>query len=214
VFAVHDYAVPGIADGGVYPGTTRGEWFDRDVVERTFLRRTEFMTRTGTPVWIGEFGPLYTGDPAADAQRYALLWDQLEIYDAHRAGWSLWTYKDLGLQGLVTVPPDSPYARRIADVLAKKKRLGTDAWGGTDRRIRHVLAPLEDLVAAEFPDFNPYPGGSASGSPGWSGRSCSPSPSSRSSPPASPGWVRRRRKGSRNRSRSRTATATTRSPPW
>jgi len=171
VFAVHDYALPGLvsptnrprptsrADGGVYPGTTRGEWFDRDVVEQTFLRRTEFMTRTGTPVWIGEFGPLYTGDPAADAERYALLRDQLEIYDAHGAGWSLWTYKDLGLQGLVTVPPDSPYARRIAGVVAKKKRLGTDAWGGTDRHVRDVLEPLEKLVAAEFPDFDPYPWG-------------------------------------------------------
>lgn len=159
VFAVHDYALPGITDGGVYPGTTRGEWFDAGVVERTFGRRTEFMARTGTPVWIGEFGPLYTGDPAVDAQRYQLLNDQLEIYDAHRASWSLWTYKDLGLQGLVTVAADSPYRRRIAGVLAKKKRLGTDAWGGTDRHIRHVLEPLEKLVADEFPDFSPYPWG-------------------------------------------------------
>lgn len=159
VFAAHDYALPGITDGGVYPGATRGEWFDAGVVERTFLRRTEFMTRTGTPVWIGEFGPVYTGDPASDAQRYELLGDQLRIYDAHGAGWSLWTYKDLGLQGLVTVSPGSPYARRIADVLAKKKRLGTDAWGGTDRHVRHVLEPLEQLVASEFPDFAPYPWG-------------------------------------------------------
>jgi endoglucanase len=165
VFAAHDYALPGLvspadqADGGAYPGTTRGEWFDAGVVRETFRRRTEFMTRTGTPVWIGEFGPLYTGDPAADAQRLELLRDQLEIYDASGAGWSLWTYKDLGLQGLVTVAPDSAYARRIAGVLAKKKRLGTDSWGGSDRHVRHVLAPLEELVAAEFPDFDPYPWG-------------------------------------------------------
>ena len=159
VFAAHDYALPGIADGGVYPGATRGEWFDAGVVEATYRRRTEFMARTGTPVWIGEFGPQYTGDPAADAQRLELLRDQLEIYDASGAGWSLWTYKDLGLQGLVTVSPDSAYARRVAGVLAKKKRLGTDSWGGTDRHVRHVLRPLEELVAAEFPDFDPYPWG-------------------------------------------------------
>jgi hypothetical protein len=24
------------------------------------------------PVWVGEFGPVYTGDPAADAMRYQM----------------------------------------------------------------------------------------------------------------------------------------------
>ncbi|MBO0806360.1 MAG: cellulase family glycosylhydrolase [Nocardiopsaceae bacterium] len=166
VFAAHDYALPGLvspedhgADDGAYPGSTRGEWFDRDVVEATFRRRTEFMRRTGTPVWIGEFGPIYTGDPTIDEQRYALAGDQLEIYGAAGASWSLWTYKDLGMQGLATVRADSPYARRISGVLAKKKRLGTDAWGGTDRHVRHVLEPLEKLVADEFGGFDPYPWG-------------------------------------------------------
>jgi endoglucanase len=159
VYAVHDYALPGIAAGSSYPGRTRGAWFDRDVVERTFLDRTEFMRRTGTPVWVGEFGPVYTGDPAQDDMRYALLRDQLQIYREHGAGWSLWTYKDLGLQGLVTARPDSPYVRRIAAVLAKKRRLGTDSWGGDDRGVRHILEPIEQLFAAEFGDFDPYPWG-------------------------------------------------------
>jgi endoglucanase len=159
VYAVHDYALPGIAVGSSYPGRTRGQWFDRDVVEQTFLDRTEFMRRTGTPVWVGEFGPVYTGDPVQDEMRYALLRDQLQIYADHGAGWSLWTYKDLGLQGLVTVPPDSPYVRRIAAVLASKQRLGTDSWGGDDSQVRHILAPIEQLFAEEFPDFNPYPWG-------------------------------------------------------
>lgn len=159
VYAVHDYALPGLAVGSVYPGSTRGQWFDRDVVRRTFLDRTEFMRRTGTPVWVGEFGPVYTGDPAQDDMRYTLLADQLQIYREHGAGWSLWTYKDLGLQGLVTVRPDSPYVQRIAGVLAKKRRLGTDAWGGDDSQVRHILDPIEQLFAAEFGDFAPYPWG-------------------------------------------------------
>ncbi|PQM21022.1 hypothetical protein Sfr7A_23550 [Streptomyces xinghaiensis] len=58
VCTAHDYALPGIASGTGYPGTTRGEYFDRSVVEETFLRRTRYMRGTGTPVWIGEFfGP-------------------------------------------------------------------------------------------------------------------------------------------------------------
>jgi len=69
VYTAHDYALPGIAREGVYPGTTRGRFYDRDVVAETFLRRTEFMRHTGTPIWIGEFGPIYTGEPERDASR-------------------------------------------------------------------------------------------------------------------------------------------------
>ena len=159
VCTAHDYALPGIAREGVYPGTTRGEHFDRDEVRRTFLRRTEFMRRTGTPIWIGEFGPLYTGDPARDAQRYRLLQDQLDVYAEHGASWSLWTYKDVGAQGLVTVRGDSPYLRRIAPALEKKRRLGADSWGGSDEHVRSVLDPVDALFDAEFPDFAPYPWG-------------------------------------------------------
>lgn len=162
VFAAHDYALPGIAADGVYPGHTRGEWFDRSVVEQNTLRRTAFMLETGTPIWVGEFGPIYTGDPARDEMRYQLLRDQLDIYAAHGAGWSLWTYKDLGMQGLLTVKPDSPYVQRIASVLEKKKRLGVDSWGGSQEYLRPVLQPLEDLVAKEFPESpgaRPYPWG-------------------------------------------------------
>jgi hypothetical protein len=159
VFTAHDYALPGIAPEGVYPGTTRGEHCDRAVLEQTFLRRTEFMRRTGTPIWIGEFGPTYPGDADRDRQRYQLLTDQLEIYREHGASWSLWTYKDIGLQGLVYAHPQSAYLRQIAPVLAKKRRLGADSWGGVDREVRHLLDPIERLFDEEFPDFAPYPWG-------------------------------------------------------
>ncbi|AYY15212.1 glycoside hydrolase family 5 protein [Actinobacteria bacterium YIM 96077] len=159
VYTAHDYALPGIARVSEYPGITRGEYFDRHVVEQTFLRRTEFMRRTGTPIWIGEFGPIYTGDPVRDQACYELLRDQLDIYRAHDASWSLWTYKDIGRQGLAHVPEDSPYIRQIAPSLEQKTRLGTDSWGGSDANIRHVMEPIEKLIADEFPDFHPYPWG-------------------------------------------------------
>jgi endoglucanase len=159
VYATHDYALPGIAADGVYPGFTRGEYFDRSAVEWSFLRRTEYMRRTGTPIWIGEFGPLYTGDLDRDRERYRLLGDQLDIYRDHAASWSLWTYKDIGPQGLVYARPDSAYVRRIAPVLAAKARLGVDSWGGSDRQVRQVLDPIEDLFDREFPGFDPFPWG-------------------------------------------------------
>jgi endoglucanase len=159
VYTAHDYALPGIVADADYPGTARGEYFDRGVLEQTFLRRTEFMRRTGTPIWIGEFGPVYTGDPTRDAARYRLLRDQLEIYQQHDASWSLWTYKDIGLQGVTYAKPDSGYLRRIAPVLAAKRRLGVDAWGSSDTPVRHLLDPIDQVFEAEFPDFDPYPWG-------------------------------------------------------
>jgi aryl-phospho-beta-D-glucosidase BglC (GH1 family) len=159
VYTAHDYALPGFVDGGPYPGISRGEYVDRDRVEQTFLSRTAYMRETGTPIWVGEFGPVYTGDPERDAQRYELLRDQLEIFDAHDASWALWTYKDIGLQGVVAADPESAYLRRIGPVVAKKARLGVDSWGSTDAGVRDILEPIEKLFATEFPDFQPYPWG-------------------------------------------------------
>ncbi|MEV4286745.1 cellulase family glycosylhydrolase [Nonomuraea bangladeshensis] len=157
VFVMHDYALAGFAHGGPYPGHTRGEWCDQDELERTFAKRSRFQRETGTPLWVGEFGPVYTGNPEKDAQRYQILRDQLAIYDAEGAGWSLWTYKDVGLQGLVHAA--GPYLDRFGDFLAKKRRLGADRWGSTMEEGADVLGPLHELVETEFPGWDPYPWG-------------------------------------------------------
>lgn len=159
VYTAHDYALPGFVDGGPYPGASRGQYIDRDRIEETFLARTQYMRDSGTPIWVGEFGPVYTGDEHKDAQRLRLLEDQLEIYERHDASWALWTYKDIGLQGVVTADPASAYMTRIAPFLEKKRRLGVDSWGSTDEGVRHILEPIEALFREEFPDFQPYPWG-------------------------------------------------------
>ena len=127
------------------------------MLEETFLERTAFMRETGTPIWVGEFGPVYTGDPERDEMRYQVLADQLELYGRHAAGWSLWTYKDVGLQGLVTVAGDSPYMERFGDLIAKKARLGVDSWGSTDAELPELFEPLHALIASEFAQWSPYP---------------------------------------------------------
>ena len=159
VYTAHDYALPGFVDGGPYPGVSRGQYIDRDRIEETFLARSEYMRDSGTPIWVGEFGPVYTGDPEKDAQRRRLLEDQLEIFERYDASWALWTYKDIGLQGIVTADPASEYMTRIAPFLEKKRRLGVDSWGSTDEGVRHILEPIEQLFREEFPDFQPYPWG-------------------------------------------------------
>ncbi|MET8004187.1 glycoside hydrolase family 5 protein [Nonomuraea glycinis] len=157
VFVCHDYALAGFAHGGGYPGFTRGEWCDRSELERTFAKRSSFQRETGTPLWVGEFGPVYTGDPERDRERYQILRDQLDIYDAHDAGWSLWTYKDVGLQGLVHA--SGPYLERFGAFIDKKRRLGADRWGSTMEEAGEVVGPLHTLVETEFPGWRPYPWG-------------------------------------------------------
>jgi hypothetical protein len=159
VYTAHDYALPGITSATEYPGVTRGEYFDRSVIEQSFLRRTAYMRETGTPIWIGEFGPVYSSDRSQDVWRYQLLRDQLEIYREHGASWALWTYKDIGLQGLVHARPDSPYLQLVGDLVEKKGRLGIDSWGGSDAGVRDVIDPIHALFEREWPDYAPWPWG-------------------------------------------------------
>jgi hypothetical protein len=140
-------------------GLGREATYDAEAAERKFLERSEYARRTGTPLYVGEFAPIYTGDPEVDVERRRILEDQLERYRRHGAGFATWTYKDLGRQGLVSVRPDSPYGELVAGFVAKKARLGVDQWGSTGRECPEVTQPVYDLVAREAPRFDPYPWG-------------------------------------------------------
>lgn len=157
----HDYAAPGIVAGGQYPGYTRGEYFDRETLQESFLSLSKYMLEHHVPIWVGEFGALYTGDTEIDATRDRIVRDQLEIYNYYHANWAIWLYKDIGLQGLTYASPDSAWMQRIGHFVNKKARLGTDSWGGRDTYIRHLLEPLEQTFAADFPDYKPGPFGLA-----------------------------------------------------
>jgi endoglucanase len=159
VYTIHDYPAPGFIDGGAYPGETRGQHFDKQVVEERFLRLASYSQKHKLPIWVGEWGPVYRREPEWDAMRYQLLRDQLDIYQQHHASWSLWTYKDIGLQGLVYTSADSPWVQRLKPFLEKKARLGADMWGGEDKQIRHIVQPVEETYAKEFPNFDPFPFG-------------------------------------------------------
>jgi endoglucanase len=159
VYTCHDYVRSGLGRGGPYPGFTDGVYVDRSTVEATFLKRSEYARRTGTPLYVGEFGPIYTGDEAVDAQRSQILADQLELYRQDAAGWALWTYKDVGRQGLLTVSPGSPYLEHFGGFIRKKDRLAADQWGTDGEGPREVSQPVQELIAREAPHFEPYPWG-------------------------------------------------------
>ncbi|MDA8298259.1 MAG: cellulase family glycosylhydrolase [Actinomycetota bacterium] len=159
VYTCHDYVAAGLGPGGEYPGTTKGTLYDRGTVEAKFLERTSYCRRTGTPIWVGEFGPIYTGDAVRDESRYRILTDQLDLYDEYDAGWAIWTYKDVGRQGIVHLAPGAAYEVRFRELMAKKDRLAVDFWGSEGVGVAEVTEPVQDLIAREFPDFDPYPWG-------------------------------------------------------
>jgi aryl-phospho-beta-D-glucosidase BglC (GH1 family) len=138
VYTTHDYALP---------------LSDKPALEQAFLQKTSYMRETGTPIWVGEFGPAQ-----AEPKRYPVLRDQLEIYDRYQASWSIWTFKGIDLLGVVSVSPDSRWIQRIQPFLEKKARLGVDA-ATQDTHIRQIMQPLEETFAREFPNYNPFPFG-------------------------------------------------------
>jgi aryl-phospho-beta-D-glucosidase BglC (GH1 family) len=157
VYTAHDYAAPGRIDGSRYPGVDRGRFVDKGVLEKDFLEKCKFMFDNNLPIWIGEFAPVYTGNEKNDEWRYQLISDQLEIYTQYRVSWATWLYKDIGIQGLGYAAPESMYMRRTKSVREKKARLGADSWGNTDKGVRHIMAPIEELIQKEFPGYSPFP---------------------------------------------------------
>jgi endoglucanase len=159
VYTNHDYATPGFISGGDYPGYTSGRYFDKDTLEYDFLRKSEFMLSHHVPIWVGEFGPVYTGNPGKDEMRYQVLKDQLAYYNKYKVSWCIWLYKDLGLQAIMYQDENTPYMKLVSAFIAKKDSLGADAWGSTDEDIRQVMEPLKELFEKEFPAYDPYPQG-------------------------------------------------------
>ena len=150
VYTLHDYVPAGLGRSPVY---------SREEAEQKFLERSAYARSTGTPILVGEFGPIYSGEETKDAGLRVILADQLDLYQRHRASWSLWMYKDIGRQGLVSVGPDTPYRRRFDGFVAKKSRLGVDQWGSDGIGMAEVTQPVQDLFEREFPSFDPYPWG-------------------------------------------------------
>jgi endoglucanase len=159
VYTNHDYAIPGFIDGGDYPGYSRGRYINRDTLEHDFLKKSEFMFSRNVPLWVGEFGPVYTGIPEKDEMRYQALKDQLAYYRKYKVSWCIWLYKDLGLQAILHQKENTPYMKLVSSLLTKKDFLGADRWGSTDKNIRQVIRPIEELFKKQFSEYNPYPSG-------------------------------------------------------
>jgi hypothetical protein len=156
VYAMHDYSMMGFPMCEQYAGTGTQD----ASLKHSFERKVEFMRKNKVPIWNGEFGPVYasTSDPdheKTNQGRYNLLRAQLKIYRESSVSWSIWTYKDIGYQGMVYISPDTPWMRLLGPFLKKKAALGTDFWGRNDAKdIQDIYDPLfahlRDVVPEQF----------------------------------------------------------------
>lgn len=149
VYALHDYSTMGFPTGERYKGTDE----QRAALEKQFLRKAEFQRKHNVPIWNGEFGPVYANpeyEPDAESinqDRYNMLAEQLRVYDKYQISWSIWLWKDVGLQGMVYTSPESPWNKLVKPMLEKKKRLQLDSWGQyPSEEVDKLIIPLVNWI--------------------------------------------------------------------
>ena len=129
VYSSHNYSNAGFGPGP-YPGECCGLHWDKRKQEEAFLKHegTQFAQKHGVPLWVGEFGCVSNGPAKERAGRLRAIEDQVGIFEAHGAHWTIWTYKDAGVMSWLELDPDSPYMRLTQSVRQMKIKLGTDFW--------------------------------------------------------------------------------------
>ncbi|GGR28281.1 glycoside hydrolase family 5 protein [Deinococcus ruber] len=173
VYSSHNYSAAGFGPGA-YPGMFQGfegsfaaqvtqqEW-NRELQREIFAAQegTRFTQQHNVPLWIGEFGSVYNGPGDDLASRLRAIDDQISVFEEFGAHWTTWTYKDVGVMGLVTLDPNSSYIRRVAPSLQLKAQLDTDFWMGwlpttpAKAKLSELAAIIEDTL--QDPSIEPGP---------------------------------------------------------
>jgi hypothetical protein len=160
VYSSHNYIRPCFGPGA-YPGDILATFWDRGRMAEDFNEQegTRFCTQHNVPLWVGEFGSEFDGPAEELPFRLKALDDQIDILEARRAHWTIWTYKDIGMMGLLAVDPKSEYLKAIASLLAIKRELATDSWGASQpyTEVRAKIADLGDLILRHLPETGADP---------------------------------------------------------
>lgn len=129
VYSSHNYTPAGFGPGR-YPGEFRGIYWDLAKQEELFYNHEgpQFARQHNVPLWVGEFGSVYNGPQDENEDRLEALDDQITVFERQSAHWTTWTYKDVGVMGWVTLPPESEYMQVIAPALKAKYELYSDFW--------------------------------------------------------------------------------------
>lgn len=136
VYSCHNYVPPGLVNG-VYPGMAWGVQYDFAKLEEDYEHLRSFMRRHHVPNWVGEFGSKYWGT-RYDCYRLKAVDDIISIFEKYKDHWTIWTYKDIGVMGLVYVRQDSEWMKRTHKGRLLKKRIGCDFWT-QDSQLTHRI---------------------------------------------------------------------------
>ncbi|PVH70557.1 glycoside hydrolase family 5 protein [Cadophora sp. DSE1049] len=154
VYSIHDYSRMGFPTGEKWESTER----QKKILLSQYEEKCAWQKSVKAPIWNGEFGPVYANpkyEPDAERTnelRSDLLGEQLKIYDKEQIPWTIWLYKDIGLQGMVHTSPDSAWNRLLQGFLEKKKRLQLDSWGKyPNEEAEIVMNPLFDWIRKVSP---------------------------------------------------------------
>ena len=160
----HDYALPGFADGGRLPGRRAAGGTSTATSSRRPSSRAP-STCAGPARRSGSASSVRCTPAIPSATRCATgCWPTSSRSTAeHDASWALWTYKDIGLQGVVHAAaglrlPAAHRARAREEGPAGRRQPGAR----TDAGVRDILDPIEATFAEEFPGFDPFPFGQRS----------------------------------------------------
>lgn len=153
VYSSHNYIPAGFGPGR-YPGVFRGVHWDLQAQEEIFRQQegTIFTQQHNAPLWVGEFGSVYNGPADEIEDRLQALDDQLTVFDRLDTHWTTWTYKDVGIMGWVTLPPDSEYLRVIGRALQAKYTLYSDFWmrwlppTPAVQAVEHLAGIIEEVI--------------------------------------------------------------------
>ncbi|MBU9722964.1 MULTISPECIES: glycoside hydrolase family 5 protein [Bacillaceae] len=163
VYSSHNYTAAGFGPGA-YPGEITATKFNENTTSFwNKEKQTEVFTQhEGTvytkqhqvPLWVGEFGSVYNGLASEVQDRLRAMDDQIAVFEEHGAHWSTWTYKDVGVMGLVTLDERSDYMQLIEGFIHKKQQLGTDDWMSwlPEPPIKKQLKEMSQLMANVIDD--------------------------------------------------------------
>ena len=160
VYSSHNYNTAGFGPSA-YPDEDGANGWGLAYQERTFEANegTAFARSHGVPLWIGEFGAVYNGPAVERPDRLRAMSDQLDVFETFGAHWTTWTYKDIGVMGMVELDPESEYIQRIAPILEAKRQLASDFWmrwlpiTPAKERVRDLARLIEHTIGD--PDIDP-----------------------------------------------------------
>jgi endoglucanase len=132
VYSSHNYSPP-VVGAGKYPGKMGATTWNKKRQAAVFQAHegTHFAEGNHVPLWVGEFGAAFDRPVSDVGYRLSALDDEIAIFEQHGAHWTIWTYKDIGVMGLVKVDPESEYLRLIRPAQRAKRILGVDGWLNT-----------------------------------------------------------------------------------